>query len=87
MSKCLHFIRSADRGHEPGIRASPAKTGLARTGAFGGGNQQDPENDVIACHAGIRGDTEAQKSWNWETGKPDAEGGDHAASDRLLIKR
>jgi hypothetical protein len=38
--------------------------------ALGGGNERDPEDGVIAPHAGIRGDADAPASLNWDVSKP-----------------
>ena len=59
------------RGYDAGSEKNSEKKGYL--GALGGGNARDPENGVIAYHAGIRGDADAPKSWNWDVGKPVAE--------------
>lgn len=61
----------APRGYDAGSEKNNEKKGYL--GALGGGNERDPENGVIAYHAGIRGDADAPKSWNWDVNKPVAE--------------
>ena len=59
------------RGYDAGSEKNNEKKGFL--GALGGGNERDPENGMIAYHAGIRGDADAPKSWNWDVSKPVAE--------------
>lgn len=51
-----------------GYDAGSEKNNEARgfLGALGDGNMRDPENGVIALHAGIRGDKDAPASWNFD---------------------
>ena len=51
-----------------GYDAGSEKNNEARgfLGALGGGNTRDPENGVIAIHAGIRGDKDAPAAWNFD---------------------
>lgn len=55
-------------GYDAGSENNNEKKGFL--GALGGGNDRDPENGVITQHAGIRGDADAPKDWNWDTSKP-----------------
>jgi hypothetical protein len=59
------------RGYDAGSEKNSEKKGYL--GALGGGNMRDPENGVVTYHAGIRGDADAPKSWNWDVEKPVAE--------------
>ena len=61
----------APRGYDAGSEKNNEKKGYL--GALGGGNERDPENGVVAYHAGIRGDADAPKSWNWDVNEPVAE--------------
>ncbi|HVY20805.1 MAG TPA: spondin domain-containing protein [Bauldia sp.] len=56
------------RGYDAGSEKNSEKKGYL--GALGGGNMRDPENGVITYHAGIRGDADAPKDWNWDVSKP-----------------
>jgi hypothetical protein len=56
------------RGYDAGSEKNNEKKGYL--GALGGGNDRDPENGVIAYHAGIRGDADAPKDWNWDVNGP-----------------
>jgi hypothetical protein len=56
------------RGFDAGSEKNSEKKGFL--GALGGGNMRDPENGVITYHAGIRGDADAPKEWNWDVSKP-----------------
>ncbi|CAN5209892.1 hypothetical protein BH10PSE9_BH10PSE9_21440 [soil metagenome] len=56
------------RGYDAGSEKNSEKKGFL--GALGGGNNRDPEDGVIAYHAGIRGDADAPKDWNWDVSKP-----------------
>jgi hypothetical protein len=56
------------RGYDAGTEKNNEKKGYL--GALGGGNDRDPENGVIAYHAGIRGDADAPKDWNWDVNGP-----------------
>jgi hypothetical protein len=56
------------RGYDAGSEKNNEKKGYL--GALGGGNMRDPENGVITYHAGIRGDADAPKDWNWDASKP-----------------
>lgn len=56
------------RGYDAGSEKNNEKKGFL--GALGGGNDRDPENGVIAWHAGIRGDADAPKAWNWDVNGP-----------------
>ena len=56
------------RGYDAGSEVNNEKKGYL--GALGGGNMRDPENGVIAYHAGIRGDADAPKDWNWDVKGP-----------------
>jgi hypothetical protein len=56
------------RGYDAGSEKNSEKKGYL--GALGGGNMRDPENGVITYHAGIRGDADAPKEWNWDVSKP-----------------
>jgi pentapeptide MXKDX repeat protein len=51
-------------GYDAGSEINNEKKGFI--GALGGGNERDPENGVITQHAGIRGDADAPKDWNWD---------------------
>ena len=64
-------ITISPRGYDAGSEKNNEKKGYL--GALGGGNERDPENGVVAYHAGIRGDADAPKSWNWDVNKPVAE--------------
>ncbi len=55
-------------GYDAGSEKNNEKKGFL--GALGGGNERDPEDGVITKHAGIRGDADAPKEWNWDTSKP-----------------
>jgi pentapeptide MXKDX repeat protein len=55
-------------GYDAGSENNNEKKGFL--GALGGGNDRDPENGVITQHAGIRGDADASKDWNWDVNKP-----------------
>jgi pentapeptide MXKDX repeat protein len=55
-------------GYDAGSENNNEKKGFL--GALGGGNDRDPENGVITQHAGIRGDADAPRDWNWDTSKP-----------------
>jgi hypothetical protein len=55
-------------GYDAGSENNNEKKGFL--GALGGGNDRDPENGVITQHAGIRGDADASKDWNWDVSKP-----------------
>lgn len=55
-------------GYDAGSENNNEKKGFL--GALGGGNDRDPENGVITQHAGIRGDADAPKDWNWDTNAP-----------------
>jgi pentapeptide MXKDX repeat protein len=55
-------------GYDAGSEINNEKKGFL--GALGGGNDRDPENGVIAPHAGIRGDADAPKDWNWDVNAP-----------------
>jgi len=59
------------RGYDAGSEKNNEKKGYL--GTLGGGNMRDPENGVVTYHAGIRGDADAPKSWNWDVEKPVAE--------------
>jgi pentapeptide MXKDX repeat protein len=56
------------RGYDAGSEINSERKGFI--GALGGGNERDPENGVIAWHAGIRGDADAPKDWNWDVDGP-----------------
>ena len=56
------------RGYDAGSEKNSEKKGFL--GALGGGNDRDPENGVITFHAGIRGDADAPKTWQWDVSKP-----------------
>jgi hypothetical protein len=56
------------RGYDAGSEVNSEKKGYL--GALGGGNMRDPENGVITYHAGIRGDADAPKEWNWDVSGP-----------------
>jgi hypothetical protein len=56
------------RGYDAGSEINSEKKGFL--GALGAGNERDPENGVIAYHAGIRGDADAPKDWNWDVNGP-----------------
>ncbi len=56
------------RGYDAGSEKNSEKKGFL--GALGAGNERDPENGVIAFHAGIRGDADAPKTWQWDVAKP-----------------
>jgi len=56
------------RGYDAGSEKNNEKKGFL--GALGGGNDRDPENGVITYHAGIRGDVDAPKAWNWDVNAP-----------------
>lgn len=56
------------RGYDAGSELNSEKKGFL--GALGGGNERDPENGVITWHAGIRGDADAPKDWNWDVNAP-----------------
>jgi hypothetical protein len=56
------------RGYDAGSEKNNEKKGYL--GALGAGNMRDPENGVIAYHAGIRGDADAPKDWQWDVSKP-----------------
>jgi hypothetical protein len=56
------------RGYDAGSEINSEKKGFL--GALGGGNDRDPENGVITWHAGIRGDADAPKDWNWDVNGP-----------------
>jgi hypothetical protein len=56
------------RGYDAGSEKNSEKKGFL--GALGAGNDRDPENGVIAYHAGIRGDADAPKAWNWDVDGP-----------------
>jgi hypothetical protein len=56
------------RGYDAGSEKNSEKKGFL--GALGGGNERDPENGVITFHAGIRGDADAPKTWQWDVAKP-----------------
>jgi hypothetical protein len=56
------------RGYDAGSEINSEKKGFL--GALGEGNARDPENGVVAWHAGIRGDADAPASWNWDTNGP-----------------
>jgi hypothetical protein len=56
------------RGYDAGSEKNSEKKGYL--GALGGGNMRDPENGVITYHAGIRGDADAPKDWNWDVKGP-----------------
>jgi hypothetical protein len=56
------------RGYDAGSEKNSEKKGFL--GALGGGNARDPENGVITFHAGIRGDADAPKAWQWDVAKP-----------------
>ncbi len=55
-------------GYDAGSEINSEKKGFL--GALGGGNDRDPENGVVAEHAGIRGDADAPKDWNWDVNAP-----------------
>jgi hypothetical protein len=55
-------------GYDAGSEKNNEKKGYL--GALGAGNMRDPENGVIAYHAGIRGDADAPKDWQWDVSKP-----------------
>lgn len=55
-------------GYDAGSEINSEKKGFL--GALGGGNERDPENGVITQHAGIRGDADAPKDWNWDVNAP-----------------
>ena len=56
------------RGYDAGSEINSEKKGFI--GALGGGNERDPENGVVDYHAGIRGDADAPKDWNWDVNGP-----------------
>lgn len=56
------------RGYDAGSEKNSEKKGFL--GALGGGNERDPEDGVIAGHAGIRGDADAPAEWNWDVNGP-----------------
>lgn len=58
----------AVRGYDAGSEINSEKKGFL--GALGGGNDRDPEDGVVAYHAGIRGDADAPKDWNWDVEGP-----------------
>ena len=55
-------------GYDAGSEINSEKKGFL--GALGGGNDRDPENGVVTQHAGIRGDADAPKDWNWDVNAP-----------------
>ena len=55
-------------GYDAGSELNSEKKSFI--GALGGGNERDPENGVITQHAGIRGDADAPKEWNWDVNAP-----------------
>lgn len=55
-------------GYDAGSEVNSEKKGFL--GALGGGNEREPENGVVAQHAGIRGDADAPKDWNWDVNAP-----------------
>jgi hypothetical protein len=65
----LTAARTLDvRGYDAGSEKNSEKKGFL--GALGGGNMRDPENGVIMFHAGIRGDADAPRTWQWDVAKP-----------------
>jgi hypothetical protein len=56
------------RGYDAGSEKNSEKKGYL--GALGGGNMRDPEDGVVTYHAGIRGDADAPKAWNWDVDGP-----------------
>ena len=55
-------------GYDAGSEVNSEKKGFL--GALGEGNDREPENGVVAQHAGIRGDADAPKDWNWDVNAP-----------------
>ena len=55
-------------GYDAGSEVNSEKKGFL--GALGEGNEREPENGVIAQHAGIRGDADAPADWNWDVSAP-----------------
>lgn len=55
-------------GYDAGSEINSEKKGFL--GALGGGNEREAENGVIAQHAGIRGDADAPRDWNWDVNAP-----------------
>jgi hypothetical protein len=56
------------RGYDAGSEINSERKGFL--GALGEGNMRDPENGAITWHAGIRGDADAPKDWNWDVTGP-----------------
>jgi hypothetical protein len=56
------------RGYDAGSEINSEKKGFL--GALGEGNMRDPEDGVIGWHAGIRGDADAPKDWQWDVNAP-----------------
>ncbi len=56
------------RGYDAGSEKNTEKAGFL--GALGGGNDRDPEDGVVTWHAGIRGDADAPREWNWDVNGP-----------------